>query len=154
MKDIVASVGIAATLVVSAANFIYTLRNNRRSSFINTVTTSRLKWIDSLRDKVAEYIAITSRLLIEKGNKGDICLHRDMLLHQIVLHLNPLDPEDERIKALAEHLKELTDHAATIEESNNGLTELRNATGRYLKKEWTRVKKESGGRDSKANLPH
>src|ERR1035437_5675025 len=96
-----ALIGIAVTLLVSVANLLYSLWSNKRTSFVNTVTTSRLKWIDSLRDKMSEFIAVTSRLsdkrvLLAEGGRGDLLLHRDTLLNQIVLHLNPRDPEDQR----------------------------------------------------------
>ena len=62
-KDLIAIAGIGVTFVVSSANLLYSLWNNKRTSFVNTVTTSRLKWIDSLRDKVSEFIAVTARLM-------------------------------------------------------------------------------------------
>lgn len=61
-NDVIAISGIAVTFVVSVANLIYSLRTNRRTIFVNTVTTSRLKWIDTLRDEVSEFIAVTTRL--------------------------------------------------------------------------------------------
>ena len=61
-KDAIAIAGIGVTLVVSSANLAYSHWSNKRSSFVNTVTTSRLKWIDSLRDKVSEFMATTVRL--------------------------------------------------------------------------------------------
>jgi hypothetical protein len=84
-----ALIGIAVTLLVSVANLLYSLWNNKRTSFVNTVTASRLKWIDSLRDKVSEFIAVTSRLADTSipRDKGALLLQRDTLLHQIVLHL-------------------------------------------------------------------
>ncbi len=42
-NDVIAITGIAVTFVVSVANLIYSLRTNRRTIFVNTVTTSRLK---------------------------------------------------------------------------------------------------------------
>jgi len=50
-RDPIAIIGIAATLVVSIATLIHSLQNDRRASFVNTVTSSRLRWIDSLRDR-------------------------------------------------------------------------------------------------------
>ncbi len=35
-------IGIVVTLVVAVANFIYSVTNNRKTQFINTVTTSAL----------------------------------------------------------------------------------------------------------------
>jgi hypothetical protein len=134
---------------VSVANLIYSLRSNKRTVFVNTVTTSRLKWIDSLRDKVSEFIAVTARLSHRANHSEkaeDLLLQRDTLLHQITLHLNPSDAEDQNIKSIAIRACALSDQVAIVEELDSALIELRDGTGRYLKKEWTRVKAESKGR--------
>ena len=147
-SDAVAITGIAVTFVVSVANLVYSLRTNRRTVFVNTVTNSRLKWIESLRDKVSEYIAVTTRLSDPTSpveDRGTLIVHRDTLEHQIALHLNPVDPEDVRIKTLVDYVRELTTSAQMREELAQALISLRDATGNYLKKEWNRVKRESTG---------
>ncbi len=147
-NDLIAITGIAVTFVVSVANLIYSLRNNRRTTFVNTVTTSRLKWIDSLRDKVSEFIAVTTRLSgppLPSNDSRVLLLQRDTLLHQIALHLNPDDPEDQKIRVLVDHMRDLTENGAPNNELSAALAKLRDATGKYLKKEWNRVKEESGG---------
>src|ERR1700744_5653326 len=106
--DAVAITGIALTFMVSVANLAYNLRNNKRTIFVNTVTTSRLKWIDSLRDKVSEFIAVTTCLshqAISIEKVGELVLQRDTLLHQIALHLNPIDAEDQKLKEIANHAR-------------------------------------------------
>jgi hypothetical protein len=35
-------------------------------------------------------------------------IQRDTLEHQIALHLNPMDPEDLKIRTLVDHIRELT----------------------------------------------
>jgi len=147
-SDQITLVGIAATLLVSVANLIYSLRNNKRTIFVNTVTTSRLKWIDSLRDKVSEFIAVTACLSDHSSQPektAELMLQRDTLLHQISLHLNPLDSEDQEINMLANRARELSE-GGDAKELPVVLSELCNATGNYLKKEWNRVKKESAGK--------
>lgn len=152
-KDWIAIIGIGVTFLISCANFLYSVVNSRRTMFVNTVTTSRLKWIDSLRDKVSEFISVTVRLVdtttgIGNENRGTLLLERDTLLHQIVLHLNPNDEEDQRIKDIADHVKELTTQELASQDLTHALLGLRDATSAYLKKEWNRVKKESMGRTS------
>jgi hypothetical protein len=149
-KDLIAIAGIGVTFAVSSANLAYSLWSNKQTTFVNTVTTARLKWIDSLRDKVSELLAVTARLMdlkpgSDEKNKETLLLQRDALLHQVVLHLNPHDPEDQRIKMLIDHVRAVTDQGVVSKELSDGLVELRNATGDYLKKEWNRVKKESAG---------
>lgn len=148
-NDVIAITGIAVTLVVSIANLIYSLRTNRRTIFVNTVTTSRLKWIDTLRDEVSEFIAATTRLSdhsLPPDKRAELLLRRDTLLHQIALHLNPVDLEDQRIKTLATRIQEISHRRDATGDLPAALIELRDATGNYLKKEWNRVKNESEGR--------
>lgn len=150
-KDSISLLGIAVTFVVSCASLGYSLWSSGRSVFVNTVTTSRLKWIDSLRDKVSEFIATTSRLVDTKtpsssSDLSSLLLQRDTLLHQIVLHLNPHDPEDQRIRRLVDHVRELSSADALSKDLSEALSALRDATADYLKKEWNRVKAESGGK--------
>ncbi|MGB7546944.1 MAG: hypothetical protein WBM14_04270 [Terracidiphilus sp.] len=149
-NDIVAIIGIALTFIVSVANLAYTLRSNKRATFVNTVTTSRLKWINSLRDKVSEFIAVSARLSSSTPPDGleALLLQRDILLHQIVLHLNPRDEEDKRIRDLVDHVRELTGQGKAVKGLPAALLSLRDATGNYLKKEWNRVKNESTGSPS------
>lgn len=148
-RDSVALFGIIATLIVSLANLLYMIRNSRKTAFVNTVTTSRLKWIESLRDKVSSFIAITQRILSPQSgpkdtqNFGALLRERDTLMHQIILHLNPNDREDQAIQHAVERVVALTSSGNSSPEIDGLLVDLRNATQVYLKKEWTRVKRES-----------
>jgi hypothetical protein len=152
-KDAIAIAGIGVTFLVSSATLLYSLWSNKQTSFVNTVTASRLKWIDSLRDKVAELIAVTTRLIdsnhaSENREVSSLLLQRDTLLHQIVLHLNPHDSEDQRIRCLVDHVRDLTDAGDNSKELDAALIQLRDAAADYLKKEWNRVKVESKGKKS------
>jgi hypothetical protein len=148
-KDAIALLAITATFGVGVINFIYNLIHNRRSAFVNIVTTSRLKWIESLRDKVASFIAVTVRIVQEEKTHNEnqninaLLRDRDTLNHQIILHLNPDDPEDQAIQSEVEGIVALTKIGGHTKELKNHLVSLRTATQRYLKKEWNRVKSES-----------
>jgi hypothetical protein len=149
-KDKIALVGIVATFLVALSNLIYSVFNNRRAAYVNTVTVSRLKWIDSLRDKVAAFIAVNVRVVnpekMPVGTRDDLSellRERDTLLHQIILHLNPNDPEDQAIRRYVEQVVELSSNGVYSLELQKLLVDLRDATQTYLKKEWTRVKRES-----------
>jgi hypothetical protein len=60
--------------------------------------------------------------------------------------LNPNDPEDQKIKTAVDQVRDHTDKGTSPDKISGELTQLRNATGNYLKKEWSRVKKESTGK--------
>jgi hypothetical protein len=148
-KDTLTLLGIVLTFSVTVVNLIYAIFNNRKTAFVNTVTSSRLKWIDSLRDKVSAFIAVTVRILNpervpeDKQDMTGLLRERDTLMHQIILHLNPGDPEDQAIRKSVEVVKQLTDQGAYTPDLERLLLDLRNATQVYLKKEWNRVKRES-----------
>lgn len=157
IPGIVSFIGIILTFGVAIANLWYSIRNNRKTGFINTVTSSRIQWINSLRDKVSTFIAVTTRLtgpeLIdtlkpeeEMANEKrmiDLMRERDTLMHQIVLHLNPQDSGDQAIKKCVYEILTETANALPTSQIANLLTQLRDATANYLKKEWEKVKDES-----------
>jgi hypothetical protein len=58
---------------------------------------------------------------------------RDMLMHQIILHLNPNDAEDQAIRRSVELVAELTQQGVYSVELHKLLIDLRNATQVYLK---------------------
>src|SRR4029077_7882729 len=152
-KDKIGLLGILATFLVALSNLIYSIFNNRRAAYINTVTTSRLKWIDSLRDKVAAFIAVSVRVLnpeptpTSKRDISELLQERDTLMHQIILHLNPHDVEDQAIQRYVEKSVLLVSNGFYTPDLQKLLSDLRNATQAYLKKEWTRVKRESKAGD-------
>jgi hypothetical protein len=153
----IALIGIGATFFVALWNLTYTKRNNKRTQFINTVTSSRIQWINSLRDKVSTFIAVTTRLTgselmetLKPEDKTandkriiDLMRERDTLMHQIVLHLNPDDPEDQAIKRCVYEIFTETQNALPTQQIASLLTQIRDATAKYLKKEWEKVKNES-----------
>ena len=150
LKEKVALSGIGLTFLVAITNLIYSFFNNRKTAFVNTVTASRLKWIDSLRDKVSAFIAVTVRILDRKmmpkepeQNIAALLRERDTLMHQIILHLNPGDAKDQAIRHFVEHAVDLTGQGIYSEILAGVLVQLRDATQEYLKKEWERVKRES-----------
>lgn len=149
LKDKISLLAIAATFIVALINLVYTILNNRKTAFVNTVTTSRLKWIDSLRDKVSAFISVTVRILNPEmaarapQDVNALLRERDTLMHQIILHLNPNDAEDQAIHRSVELVVQLTHRGVYTPELQKLLVDLRNATQVYLKKEWTRVKHES-----------
>lgn len=148
-KDIVTLLGVIATFLVAVINLAYMVRNNRKTAFVNTVTSSRLKWIDSLRDKVSSFIAVTQGIvspesgLKDTQNSSALLRERDTLMHQIILHLNPHDAVDQAIQRSVQRVAELTSKNSWSPELEALLVDLRSATQAYLKKEWTRVKQES-----------
>jgi hypothetical protein len=51
-------VGIGVTFLIGLLNFMYSIVNNKNTRFINTVTSSRVMWIDNLRKSISEYVSL------------------------------------------------------------------------------------------------
>lgn len=134
---------------MAIANLWYSITNNRKTRFINTVTASRIDWINSLRDKVSSYISVTVRLTNpespedDQETTADLIRERDTLMQQIILHLNPKDTTDQAIKTFVDEVFAESEVGVYSQKLVNVLTQLREATGGYLKKEWEKVKDES-----------
>jgi len=149
VPNIITAVGIVLTFGAAAANLVYSIINNKKTRFINTVTTSRIHWINSLRDKISAFISVTIRLTnpeIPKDDKktlADLIRERDTSMQQIILHLNPKDPTDQAIKKCVDEVVAESETGVNSQKLLSLLTHLRDATGEYLKKEWEKVKDES-----------
>ena len=54
-KDYVAFSGILVTFSLGLYNAVQNYRSSRRTTFINTVTSERVKWIDKLRESISTF---------------------------------------------------------------------------------------------------
>ena len=59
MKDAFFSVGIILTFILGVWNSVNNFRLARRTAFINTVTTERVRWIEKLRDNISAFCGLT-----------------------------------------------------------------------------------------------
>ena len=58
-KDIFYAVGIAATFLIGLGNIVYNIPINRRTTYINSVTAERVKWINALRENISKCAGLT-----------------------------------------------------------------------------------------------
>ncbi|NNU77565.1 hypothetical protein [Clostridium estertheticum] len=98
---ILTALGIILTLFIGIVNMIYSILNNKKTRFINTVTTSRITWISELRGYISEYISLiplNGDIYMEKYSERNIffqSFYRKKLL--VELMLNKQDKFDKRI---------------------------------------------------------
>jgi hypothetical protein len=57
-KEWVMVVGILATFIIGFANLIFNLHNGKRTAFVNTVTSERIKWIGKVRENISKLLSI------------------------------------------------------------------------------------------------
>lgn len=152
------AIGLIFTLIVSIGNLFFSLHTNKKTLFINTVTSERMRWITKLKDYLAEFysnIQYFSRDSDESINKVN---EVNLLRTKIKLYLNPVDDKNliDLVDELYELLKksrekamygktDLSDEEILYknEELEMKLSELIKFSQKTLKHEWERVKIES-----------
>ena len=156
MKDTFYSIGILLTFVVAVWNIINNFRLSRRTAFINTVTTERVKWIEKLRGNISAFCGLTYTWCFSelegKPNELEFLQQIDKLRYLIRLQLNPEGDHDKTIELLIAKIPDLT-HASQQDELRHALNELIVTTQKLLKEEWDKVKEESKHGDLKEE-PH
>lgn len=154
MKDFFYSVGILLTFIIGVWNIVNNYRSSRRTAFINTVTTERVKWIEKLRKNISQFCGLTYTWSISKlegTERGNEFIEKiDKLRHVIRLQLNPNGTLDKKIEELIAKIPNLT-HELQTEELKVELNNLVKTTQELLKEEWDKVKEESKRGDLKEN---
>lgn len=147
MKEFLTFLGIVASLGLG----IWNLWHTRRTQYINTVTSERVKWIQELRKNVSALSGAVHTWALTYANaslpqqrEGETALLADIdrLRYLIRLQLNPTDSPDDEIEALLLRIPTLT-NSATQEQLLITLEALTQKTQMLLKKEWQKVKKEA-----------
>ncbi|MDQ3435255.1 MAG: hypothetical protein M3481_11350 [Actinomycetota bacterium] len=118
--------------------------DTKRTSFINTVTAERVKWITKVRENVATLCAPCDQWIYHKTQDSTSELQKQIETKKIEirLQLNPNDPEDNEITRLLDRLPSWT-QSATPAEYRALQAELVQATQAMLKREWDKVKNEA-----------
>ncbi len=142
--EIVTLIGIGLTFIVGITNLIVILTNAKKTTFINSITTSRIKYIQELRNTIAELCSLVTsyKSRISKLSYEDhfeLLKQTNKLKYQIRLYLNPADEYwDDKILELINKIviKDKID-------PQNKIDELIIITQFLLKLEWEGVKRES-----------
>jgi len=137
-------IGIGLTFFVGVFNLIITFRNVRKTAFINSVTASRIKYIQDLRESIARFCALAysynNRVYkLEKAEVWELHKEADALKFLIRLYLNPEDEYwDNKIINLIDQILLKSDKDPT-----ENINELITITQYLLKLEWEGAKRES-----------
>lgn len=156
-KDYFYAIGIIATAIVSVWNIVNHYKTNKKISFINTVTSERVKWLDKLRQNISNFCGLTHTWTRSKiqGRPEEIKLlgEIDKLRYLIRLQLNPktnngVPNTDKKIEDLIAKIPELTDPSKR-NELDSAINQLIITSQILLKDEWEKVKAESKKGDLK-----
>lgn len=156
VKDLFFSLGIILTFILSLWNVINNYRSSKRTAFINTVTTERIKWIENLRSNISSFCGLTYTWSMSElegtEEEKEIIKEIDKLRHYIRLQLNP-DPDallDRKIEKLISLIPTLTPQHKQ-EDLKTEINNLITTSQELLKEEWEKVKEESKRGDLKDN---
>lgn len=155
------------TGIITLISIFYNLSATKKTRFINTITSERIRWITTLKEYIAEYyskshsITNTDEEIIQKLNKCE------RLRLSILLYLNTED-DKELIKAINDNYSLLKDWANynlkrettitcqkqlddNVENYNKSLELILYKSQELFKYEWERIKVESKKGDIKGN---
>lgn len=144
-KDIVTLLGIGITFIVSSIGLYVSLRNAKKTLFINSITSSRIKWIDIVRKNISDFCGLTyhfSLTELDKAEKQKVTEQIDRLRFLIKLQLNRGDKFDRKIMAKIDLIPDLT-APDKVEQLTKEINELIELTQDLLKLEWEGAKLES-----------
>jgi hypothetical protein len=140
-------IGIAATLAISIVNLIFTIRNAKKTSFLNSVTASRIKYIQDIRTSISRFCGLAHTYNLSIGGSPSAAnsdLHKevDNLRYLIRLYLNPEDEGwDRRIMGLCDDVIRHSD--GQISDLTKAIDDLVAITQYLLKLEWEGIKREA-----------
>lgn len=108
LKDWITIIGIGLTFVIGIFNLFNGIKINKRTVFVNAITSERVKWMGQLKELIAEYLSLTTfyeRKPVLEGE--DLAKYFERLIYlqnRIKLHLNYVDLKDEEINLLIEKI--------------------------------------------------
>lgn len=152
-KDLVLYASVAVTFLLGLVNLYFNLHAAKRTAFINTVTSERVKWIAKVRENVSTLCSLCDQWMYHRKQDTTPELQRqiEQVKKEIRLQLNPKDPDDQDIERLLARMPTWT-QSMTPEDFVKLQEILVTATQRMLKREWDKVKDEAIHGDLRTKL--
>ncbi len=149
--DTLTAIGVILSLIVGSAGLWIGIRNSRKTIFINSITTARIKYIQDIKSSIAEFCGLYYNYLSIKPLTNEeqlkIIAKADQLKYLITLQLNPEDIEWDRriINCLNEIRHHIQLEFSAIDQPylDKKIEELISISQYLLKLEWEGAKRES-----------
>jgi hypothetical protein len=139
--------GLLLTFLLGIWNLVCNFRNNKRTTFINTVTSERIKWIQNTRDVIStlcgrSYYWLMTQDEISQEESNDVRKEIDKLRMLVKLQLNPKSDKDAKIISLIDEMPQYTDKQHE-EKMKLLLSKIVEESQSLLKDEWDKVRDEA-----------
>jgi hypothetical protein len=148
LKDISLIAGVVVTLLLGIGNLIYNVLLSRKTAFINTVTSERVKWIGNLRENLSRFVGLNHHWFVlhrdlDEEKKDEITQELRILRYKIRLQLNP-SPSAHVDGQIMKLLDEIADRGSLGGfDMQRKLEDLTRHGQKLLKLEWDKVKSEA-----------
>ena len=172
-KDVLLAIAVPLTFLASISSLYFSVRNNKAVHYVNSITKSRIDWIQKVRDTVSAFISKTNvynnaYYSGDYDKSGEHLSECQKLCIEIKLLLNCCDKRDKEICKLVDDILEnhrrYYDSVHNMEVDKKGyfiegeeeeeikkqieknIDEIVKKLHIYLKAEWNRIKYESQGK--------
>lgn len=109
-KDWITLVSILVTLVIGITTLIISIRTNKKSRFVNAVTTERVKWMTNLKELISEYLSLATyyddKPFLSGEEQAKYFERLFYLQNNIKLQLNYTDSKDQEINELIDKINQ------------------------------------------------
>jgi hypothetical protein len=92
-KDLLVQFGVTASFLLGLINLYFNHRIAKRTQFINTVTSERVKWIAKVRESISTLCSLCDQWMIHRTQASTPELQSEIerMKNEIRLMLNPND---------------------------------------------------------------
>jgi hypothetical protein len=144
VKDFLLQFGVTASFVLGVINLYFNHHIAKRTQFVNTVTSERVKWIAKVRESISTLCSLCDQWIFHPNHSSRPELQKEIekVKNEIHLMLNPNDIEDQDIERLIARLPSWN-NAMTPEDYLKLQATLITSTQSMLKREWDKVKDET-----------
>lgn len=109
-KDWITLMSILVTLVIGITTLIISIRTNKKSRFVNAVTTERVKWMTNLKELISEYLSLATyyddKPFLSGEEQAKYFERLFYLQNNIKLQLNYTDSKDQEINELIDKINQ------------------------------------------------
>jgi hypothetical protein len=146
IKELITLLGISVSLIIGLFSIYIGFKNSKKTIFINSVTASRTKWIETVRNMIAEFCSLVPLIPLDSSTEQDNKMYKlHQLMFLIKLQLNRNDTFDLEIINLVDSIYSSMFKCEEMEDSekNGQINKLIELTQDLLKLEWEGIKEET-----------